>query len=273
MIGVGVTATAVASVVNGGIRFITISNRGGGYTSIPKVGISSAPSGGVTGIASAVMIGGIVVCNNNVNPSAQSVQQVQVVNAGSGYTSVPGVRFIGGGGSGAAATASIGNGVVGIITVTSSGSGYSSPPTITFGGSYVVSAAATAVVSSAGTITSIRIINAGLGYTQAPTVTISSPYSSGIGTFAFNETVTGSISGVTAIVRNWNVVTSELKVSNVTGSFVAGETIVGSSSSASYKVRSINSDINDDGYADNNDIELEADSIIDFTETNPFGMP
>ena len=273
MIGVGVTATAVASVVNGGIRFITISNRGGGYTSIPKVGISSAPSGGVTGIASAVMIGGIVVCNNNVNPSAQSVQQVQVVNAGSGYTSVPGVRFIGGGGSGAAATASIGNGVVGIITVTSSGSGYSSPPTITFGGSYVVSAAATAVVSSAGTITSIRIINAGLGYTQAPTVTISSPYSSGIGTFAFNETVTGSTSGVTAIVRNWNVITSELKVSNVTGSFVAGETIVGSSSSASYKVRSINSDINDDGYADNNDIELEADSIIDFTETNPFGMP
>ena len=29
----------------------------------------------------------------------------------------------------------------------------------------------------------------------------------------------------------------------------------------------------DDGFADNVDIETEADSIIDFTEQNPFGMP
>jgi len=273
LVGVGSTATAVASIVNGGIRFITVTNRGGGYTRIPKVGISSAPSGGVTGIASVIMISGIVACNSNVNPSAQSVQEVQIVNSGSGYTSTPGVRFIGGGGSGAAATASIGNGVVGIITITKFGSGYSNSPLITFTGISSVSAAATAVVSSAGTITSIRITNAGLGYTQAPTITIAGPNSSGIGTFVFNETVTGSISGVTAIVRNWNAISSELKVSNVTGSFVSGETVVGSASSANYKIRSINSDVNNDGYADNTDIELEADSIIDFTETNPFGMP
>ena len=274
LVGAGSTATAITSIVNGGIRLITVTNRGGGYTSIPTVGISSAPPGGITGIASAVMIGGIVVCNSNVNPSAQSVQEVQIVNAGSGYTSIPKVRFIGGGeGSGASATATIGDGVVGIITVTGSGSGYSDSPTITFSGISTVSAAATAVVSSAGTITSIRITNSGLGYTAAPTITISSPYSSGIGTFIFNETITGSNSGVTAIVRNWNVNNSELKISNLTGSFIAGETVVGSASSASYSIRSINSDVNDDGYADNNEIELEADSIIDFTESNPFGMP
>jgi hypothetical protein len=273
LVGVGSTATAIASVVNGGIRFITVTNRGGGYTSIPRVGISSAPAGGITGIASAIMIDGIVACNSNVNPSAKSVQEVQIVNAGSGYTSAPGVRFIGGGGSGAAATASIGNGVVRIITLTHSGSGYSNSPSITFTGISSVSAAATAVVSSAGSITSIRITNAGLGYTQSPTVTISGPNSSGIGTFRFNETVTGSISGVTATVRNWNVITNELKVSNVTGSFVSGETVVGSASSANYKIRSINDDVNVDGYADNNDIQSEADSIIDFTESNPFGMP
>jgi hypothetical protein len=57
--------------------------------------------------------------------------EVQIVNSGSGYTSTPGVRFIGGGGSGAAATASIGNGVVRIITLTHSGSGYSNSPSIT----------------------------------------------------------------------------------------------------------------------------------------------
>ena len=273
LVGAGSTATATASIVNGGIRFITVTNRGGGYTSIPTVGISSAPPGGISGIASAVMIGGIVACNSNVNPSAQSVQEVQIVNAGAGYTSIPGVRFIGGGGSGAVATATIGDGVVGIITVTGSGSGYSDSPIITFSGISTVSAAATAVVSSAGTITSIRITNAGLGYTTSPTITISSPYSSGIGTFIFNETITGNNSGVTAIVRNWNVNTSELKISNLTGSFIAGETVVGSASSASYQIRSINSDVNDDGYADNTEIEVEADSIIDFSESNPFGMP
>jgi hypothetical protein len=33
MIGAGVTATAITSLVNGGIRFFTVTNRGGGYTS------------------------------------------------------------------------------------------------------------------------------------------------------------------------------------------------------------------------------------------------
>ena len=57
MIGVGVTATATLGIVNGGVRFITVTNRGGGYTSVPKVGISSAPSGGKTASAIATMIG------------------------------------------------------------------------------------------------------------------------------------------------------------------------------------------------------------------------
>ena len=62
MIGAGVTATAaVVSLVSGGIRFFTVTNRGGGYTSAPRVAISSAPSGGVTGIGSATLISGIVV--------------------------------------------------------------------------------------------------------------------------------------------------------------------------------------------------------------------
>jgi hypothetical protein len=219
------------------------------------------------------MIGGIVVCNDNLNPTAKSVQNVDIINAGSGYTSTPGVRFIGGGGSGAAATATIGDGVVNIVTLTSGGSGYSTAPTVTFTGISTVSAAATAIVSSAGTITAIRLANTGLGYTEAPLITISSPYSSGIGTFTFKETVTGSTSGATAIVRDWNVNTSELKISNVSGSFISGETVVGSASSASYQIRVVDTDVTNDGYADNIDIETEADSIIDFSESNPFGMP
>jgi len=279
LIGAGSTATATSVIVNSGIRLITVNNRGGGYTTTPRVAISSAPTGGVTGIATAVMISGIVACNDNVNPLAKSVQSVQIVNAGSGYTVAPGIRFIGGGGSGAAATATIGSGIIGVINLTSGGSGYSTSPSVTFTnqifqtGVTTVAAAATAIVSAAGTITAIRITNAGLGYSTAPTVVVSSPFSSGIGTFTFNETVTGSTSGTTAKVRKWNSTTNQLKISNVNGSFITGETIVGAASSSSYQIRSINTDINDDGYSDNTSIESKADNILDFSEYNPFGNP
>ena len=273
MIGAGVTATAITTIVNGGIRLFTVTNRGGGYTSAPRVAISSAPSGGVTGIGSATLIGGIVVCAENVNPAAKSVQSVEVINPGAGYTIAPQVLFFGDG-VGAAATSTIGDGVVGIITITNGGGGYVGIPTITFTGIATVSAAATAIVSAAGTITQIRITNAGLGYTASPIITIADPPQIvGVGTFAFNEIVTGSTSGTTARVRSWNVITNVLEVATVSGSFTPGESIVGTASSASRKLRSIDTFAVEDGYSDNNDIETEAEDIIDFSSTNPFGMP
>ena len=273
MIGAGVTATAITTIVNGGIRFFTVTNRGGGYTHAPRVAISSAPSGGVTGIGSATMIGGIVVCAENVNPVARSVQSVEVINPGAGYTVAPKVLFFGDG-VGASATTTIGDGVVGIITITNGGGGYVDIPTITFTGISTVSAAATAIVSAAGTITQIRITNAGLGYTTSPIITIANPPQIvGVGTFVFNEIVTGSTSGTTARVRSWNVITNVLEVSSVSGSFTPGESIVGTASSASRKLRSIDAFAVEDGYSDNEIIETEADSIIDFSNTNPFGMP
>lgn len=273
MVGSGVTAAAFASVVNGGIKSITVTNRGGGYTSIPTVAISSAPFGGITGIATATMVGGVVVCNSNVNPSARSVQSVQIINAGFGYTVAPGVRFIGGGGSGATAVATIGDGVIGNITVTNPGSGYTSPPPITFVGIASTSAQATAILSDSGSITAIRITNSGLGYTQAPTIIIGSPSISGFGTFAYNEIVTGSRSGVTGRVRSWSAVTYKLELSNINGSFVRGEFVVGQKSGARYSISAIDEDNIHDGYADNQSIEIESDKILDFSETNPFGIP
>ena len=71
----------------------------------------------------------------------------------------------------------------------------------------------TAIVSAAGSISAIRITDAGLGYTVAPTIVIGDPSTSGVGTFAFNETITGSVTGATARVRKWNANTSELELS------------------------------------------------------------
>ena len=271
LIGVGTTATAsLGYVVDGGIRQISVTNRGGGYTYNPRVAISSSP--GVTGIATAERISGIVACELNANPVAESIQKVFLTNPGSGYTVAPSVRFIGDG-VGAAATATIGNGVIGIVTITGGGSGYTTAtaPAVTFSGVSTVSAAATVRVSSAGTISHIYITNAGLGYTEPPTITFAAPNQTGVGTFRKNETVTGSISGTTAKVLNWVADGGSLEIYRADGDFVVGEQIVGSASSASYKLSSTS--YPETGFTANEEIEGEADSIIDFTERNPFGMP
>ena len=272
MVGTGITASAITTVVNGGIRFFTVTNRGSGYINSPRVAISSAPFGGVTGIGSATLIGGIVVCTDSANPATKSVQSIEVINPGMGYTIAPKVLLFGDG-SGATATSTIGDGIVGVITVTNAGGGYINSPSIVFTGISSVSAAATAVVSSAGSITQIRITNAGLGYTQPPSITIGNPALSSLGSYTFNEIITGSISGTTARVRSWSSVTNILEVSKVTGQFIAGETLVGTASSASRTLRSIEIFAAKDGYSDNKNIEEEADSIIDFSNKNPFGMP
>ena len=281
LVGSAVQAAATVAIFDGGVRQFTITNRGGGYSSVPTVVVSSAPAGGTTASGIATMIGGINICNLNANPRDRSVQRVDIANSGAGYTVAPGVRFTGGGsgGTGAAATATIGDGVVGIVTITSGGSGYTVPPTITFSsevfktGVTTVSAAATAVVSAAGTISNIFLTNAGVGYSVAPTMSIATSGSSGSGTFQFNEIVIGSSSGTTARVRVWNSETNELEVGTVAGEFTRGETITGQTSGAAYKLRIADAQPADDGFADNINIETEADAIIDFSEQNPFGMP
>ena len=278
LVGTGVTATAVTNIVDGGVKYITMSNRGGGYINIPSVGLSSAPSGGVSAVGIASMIGGIQYCNLNINANQKSVQAIYLSNAGAGYTVAPAVTVTSSSGSGAAGTAYIGDAVVGIITVTGGGSGYVESPSITFtnevflSGVTTVSAAATAYLSSAGIVTSIHIINAGLGYSVAPTVTIGSPSTDSTGNYLFNEIVTGSVSGTTARVRTWNSSTNVLEVSSITGTFSNGETITGGSSGSSHVLRVVDTSL-DSGFADNYNIETEADSILDFSEANPFGTP
>ena len=272
LIGTGVTATAVTGIINGGVRYVTVTNRGNGYTSSPRVAISSAPVGGLTATGIATMIGGLIDCNGT---SALKVQGVEIINPGYGYTVAPSVLFFGGGGAGAAATSTIGSGIIGIVSITNAGSGYVTPPTVTISSPPVggITATASAKINSVGIVTQIAITNAGLGYTSTPTITLSSPYMIGIGTYIYNEYVTGSISGTTAKVRDWNAITGELKVYEIDGSFVNGDVITGAASSAFYKLRTITTDNTLDPFSENAIIEQEADQIIDFSERNPFGTP
>ena len=273
LVGTASQATASVGIINGGIQQIFLSNRGKGFTFAPRVAISSAPAGGLSGIASSKLLSGVAV-EGNISDSKKSVVQfIDLVNPGFGYTSNPEIVVIGDG-AGVAATSKIENGVVGIVTITSGGSGYTTSPTITFTGLSTVSAAATAIVSAAGTISAIHIRNAGVGYTVTPTISIASPGSSGSGNYSFNETITGGTSGATARIRTWDASTNELEIYNITGTFRAGETITGSSSGASHLIRVVDdTNFDDAGFGENDEFELQADAILDFSENNPFGTP
>jgi len=268
LVGSGVTASAITGFVNGGVRYITLSERLDGYTSVPNIAISSAPSGGSSAV-------GIVTVKGGKGSPSFIIEGVQLINPGYGYTIAPSVVFLDGGSTGASATATIDDGIVGIITVTNGGSGYTSPPSVSIGYSGFSGIAATAVarINSVGIVTQITIVNAGFGYTSTPIVTLSSPYMTGIGTYVYNEYVSGSISGTTAKVRDWNVTTGELKVYEIDGEFINGDIIVGAASSAIYQLRTVETYNTLDPFSEYDFIQNEADVIIDFSETNPFGMP
>ena len=75
------------------------------------------------------------------------VRAVNVTNGGSGYTSAPTVGFTGGGGSGAAGTATLNaDGEVNGVAITNEGTGYTEAPTVTFTGGAGSGAAASATV-------------------------------------------------------------------------------------------------------------------------------
>jgi hypothetical protein len=77
--------------------------------------------------------GGSYVVAKAIQKSAEagsSVVRVQVTNAGAGYVTPPTITFIGGGGTGARATAIIAAGGVAQIGLIAHGSGYSTAPTV-----------------------------------------------------------------------------------------------------------------------------------------------
>lgn len=270
--GTGITALASAYISNGVVSRISVTNRGTGYTSVPNVSISKSPSD-INAVGVATLISGIVDCDGI---STDKVQAITVTNGGSGYLTAPTVIVLGGGGTGAKATSEISNGSIQYISLNNRGRGYTSPPTINFISSDVgvSSATAVAVLNSQGVIDRIELTYGGSGYTTQPTIEISPPESIvGIGTFDIGEKVIGSQSGTTGRVKLWNQPGGLLEVGTISGDFIPGETIVGTASSAEYKLISITTDDTDDKYAENSEIEIEADSILDFTEKNPFGIP
>ena len=202
LVGAAVTAFATASISSGAISEIFLNNDGSGYSSTPIVTFSdpsSFQSGGKTAEAVAI--------TTNIG-NVQSIQRLEITNSGSGYVTPPTITISGGGGSGAAATCSVGvtQFSVSEIEITGSGRGYTASPIVTISGPGTgVTATAVARINSNTEIDSIRILKPGIGYTEAPTISITGLSAIGVGTYVYNETVTGETSGTTAVVENLQI--------------------------------------------------------------------
>jgi len=267
-----VQATAVTGIVTeGGLRKVTLSNRGNDYTVAPRVAISSAPSSGTNAVGIATLISNLIDCDG---VTSKKVQGVEIRNPGYGYTVAPGIGFISKTGVGAAATTEVADGTLGIVTLTEGGSGYVTEPLVTIAAPGVgTTATARAVISSAGIVTAIRWKDAGVGYTvgDTPTITIGAPDTDAAGDYEVGETVTGAASSTTGIVNSWNASTGVLEIKIVDGTWTLGEDIVGTNATRALRV--INLDDAVTPFADNDNIETAADAILDFSDSNPFGDP
>ena len=103
------------------------------------------------------------------------------------------------------------------------------------------------------------------------------------GTFTVGETVTGGTSAVTGEVARWDTATNYLYLINMTGTFTLTEIITGATSLATgtYATKITTDettetlqtidDSTSDKVSSTKQFEIDADSVFDFSETNPFG--
>ena len=128
----------------------------------------------------------------NISGASGPVTKIKTTAPGNNYIvgtvpTPPTVLVIGGGGSGATATAGLNP--IGAVTLLTGGSGYTTPPTVTLGAPdplvapAVTSVQATAVATvSGGTVNAITVDEPGANYTNTvtvPTCTVSAPTTAG----------------------------------------------------------------------------------------------
>jgi len=252
---------------------LTIVYGGNGYISNPLMYIEE-PELGQQATAVAIMTSRSGSLRN------QAIDRVLLINPGTGYTTAPSITFTGGEAiAGAIATCVISERVLGAVSISTGGQGYTFTPQVGITSIFIPTsvgvssninnAKAEAVVSTSGTVTQIRYANAGAGYTFTPNLVVEAVKQSFFGDFNINEVVRGVSTGTSAYVESWDSLERILRVAAPSGNFAIGETIVGIG--ASYRISEIENQLENIEFAQNDEIELEADNILDFTERNPFG--
>lgn len=198
--GSGSGATFSATVNQGSVVFIQMTNPGSGYEpgdqvqlyitgggadsgaeltavlaagTIQSVEITNAGSGYTTGTYALGFSGGggTGAAGTYTVDSTLTVVSIAITSNGSGYTGTPTVTFPSGGGSGASGLAILSAGKVASVSIVHGGTNFTTTPVLTFVGGGGTGAAATVVLTS-GVITSVTVTSGGSGYTSAPAVVV-----------------------------------------------------------------------------------------------------
>jgi hypothetical protein len=98
----------------------------------------------------------------------------------------------------------------------------------------------------------------------------------GSGTFTIDESVYqgANLAAATGkgVVVSWNAPTRTLRVNDTSGTFAAGTATIGATSSASWVLTSHDTQaLPTIPFADNKEYETLGDTVLDFSEANPFG--
>ena len=250
----GTTATANTIVDNGQLEQVLLTNVGSAYMSPPTVTIIGDGTGATATayLATVTLTGGSPTTTAKIRATVLNgeIRSVTIVDGGSGYDEDRVTLVVSDpitGGRSATLTPTFKNGELINISIINGGSNYKS-------------------------VRLIDVESGGSGYTTA-TATISSPPSGLTGTFKLQETVTGATTGSQAQLVEWDAEEGWIKLKNPTKEFTLGENIVGDVSGAIISLDSYNAMASTDTkYYENVTFEELADDILDFTETNPFGV-
>ena len=250
----GTTATGTVVVDGGAVSNIFIQDNGSKYNETPAITIS----GDGTGATAEAFMVNITVSGGSPTSSAVirsvvkegQIRSVNIVDGGAGYDedrAILNVSAPDAGGIAATLVPTFTNGTLTAINILSGGSGYKS-------------------------VRLIDITNGGSGYTSATASFTAAP--AGItGAFTVPETVTGASTGATANLVEWNAQEGFVKLKTPTGTFLIGELIVGSESGAQIVLDNRDEMATaDPKYSESVTFESIGDDIIDFSETNPFGL-
>ena len=250
----GTNATGTPVVSNGAVTNIFISDNGSKYNETPAVTIT----GDGTGATAEAFMVNITVSGGSPTASAViratvkegQIRSVDIRDGGANYDedrATLNVSAPDSGGIAATLVPTFTNGTLTAINILSGGSGYKS-------------------------VRLIDITNGGSGYTSASASFTAAP--AGItGAFTVPELVTGSSTGTTANLVEWNADEGFVKLKTPTGSFLIGELIVGSESGAQIVLDNRDEMATaDPKYSESVTFESIGDDIIDFSETNPFGL-
>ncbi len=207
MIILSIASDTSCQVINANPQVVLSAFSGEGYTLSEKpTSLPSDPS-----ILSTEVFG---VNATEIGAGGDNVVSVAVVNGGTLYVEAPAVSFTGGGGSSAAATATISGGAVTSIAVTNTGSSYETVPTV------VIPKARVTIPTLGVTTSTDTIAYTSHGLTAGSVVV----YNNGGGTSA-----TGLTSGTTYYVATAGLTANAFKVkaATTTGTLAATVAVSG----------------------------------------------